>query len=567
VSLNEALYKRIGAILLFLGPVTTLAVSPFSSFDPINLIKLIFVTSLAFSIIGLCLTSYQEIFSRIDLKIWIAASFFVVWMIVAIFASGAPLNQQFWGVFGRNTGFLTYFSLVLVMLGVALVQQQSFYRKLVDVLILTAIPTTLYALVQVAGRDPIAWSLKAPFATLGNINFSSAFFGLTSLCCAILAITSSFPLILRVSLALLAVVDLVIILETGSIQGFMIFVAGMGIAGFWISRDRLKNSLLNFVYLILGFCGFGLAALGLANLGPLSRFIFSETVTFRYDYWFAGWAMTLKNPLTGLGMDSYGDWYRQLRGEIATLRTTPDRITNTAHNIYLDLSSSGGFPLLIAYLFILVFAFIVSIRKFRRDLKLDPYFLAMFSAWVAYLIQAAVSINQVGVGIWGWLFTGGLLGFERVTRSSNRSSGTKDVKANKDARTKGSSQAKQIPAFTALLGIAFCGIGFVLAFIPFSADSKYKAAAQKGSPAEIAKSVQGVGATAFHYSLAMDAAIKAQDAQLAASLAKEILAKYPRDYFALQVMATLSMVPESERQEASRKLKEMDPFNPQYGQP
>ena len=556
---NEAVFKRVGTILLFLGPVTTLAVSPFSSFDPINLIKLIFVTSFAFSILGLSLSQVASIFGRIDLPVFFLSVFFVGWMLVAMAFSGAPLNQQFWGVFGRNTGFLTYLSLVLVMLGVALVQQKTFYRKLVEVLILTAVPTTLYAVIQVAGKDPVPWSLKAPFATLGNINFSSAFFGLTSLCCVILAITAKLSVSFRISFMTLAVLDLLIVLKTGSIQGFMIFVAGIGIAGYWVMRDRIKSQAVRLTYLILGFIAFVLTALSLANLGPLARFVYGETIAFRYDYWNAGWQMTLKSPLFGLGMDSYGDWYRQLRGATATLRTTPDRITNTAHNIYLDISSSGGFPLLIAYLVIILWTLRISVRKLRREKELDPYFLAMFSAWVAYLIQAAVSINQVGVGIWGWLFTGGLIGYERATRDS--SSIPKELKGRSVKST------IQMPASAALLGLGFFAVGLGLAFIPFNADAKYKVAAQTNSPAEIASSVNRLGSTAFHYSLALDAAIKAEDVQLASKLAAEILEKYPRDFFALQVTSILSTSTNEQREMAENRLRELDPFNPQLKQP
>lgn len=544
---------------MFLGPATTLAVSPYSSFDPINLIKLIFVTSLAFSIVGLCLFQLSVVLSRIEPAVAYLSLIFIGWMLVSMFVSDAPLNQQFWGVFGRNTGFLTYLSLVLVMIGVALVQQKPFYRKLVEVLILTAVPTTLYALIQVAGRDPVPWSLKAPFATLGNINFSSAFFGLTSLCCAILAFTTKLAIGYRILFVLLAATDLLIVLQTGSIQGFMIFVAGIGVAGYWILRDRIKSRALHLVYLLLGFVGFVLTALSLANIGPLARFVFGETISFRYDYWYAGWQMTVKNPFFGLGMDSYGDWYRELRGETATLRTTPDRITNTAHNIYLDISSSGGFPLLFAYLAIILWTVRLSLRKLRRDKELDPYFLAMFSAWIAYLIQAAVSINQVGVGIWGWLFTGGLIGYERATRESSSLS--------KESKGRTAKSVNQLPASAALLGLGFFAIGFVLAFIPFSADAKYKVAAQTNSPAEIASSVNRLGSTAFHYSLALDSAIKAEDVQLASKLASEVLRKYPRDFFALQVTSILTTSTVEQREFAQNKLRELDPFNPQFKQP
>jgi hypothetical protein len=143
---------------------------------------MIIVVSLSFSSLALLLALGKLSIGRLPQGLWFAVGFFVMWMFVVLLVSGAPLNQQFWGVFGRNNGLLNYFSLVVILIAVAVIQKRSFYNKLVDALVLTAVPATAYALVQVAGRDPISWSVMAPFATLGNVNFSSAFFGLASIC-------------------------------------------------------------------------------------------------------------------------------------------------------------------------------------------------------------------------------------------------------------------------------------------------------------------------------------------------------------------------------------------------
>jgi O-antigen ligase len=495
----------------------------------------------------------QSVIGRLPKGLWIAAGFFVLWMVISIVVSGAPLNQQFWGVFGRNNGFLNYFSLVAILIATALVQNKRTYHKLVDVLVLTAIPMTIYAIVQIAGRDPISWSLMAPFATLGNINFSSAFFGLASLCATILALAPKQNLALRAFLIFLAITDLWIILETGSIQGFMIYIAGLGVAGFFIVRSLMPLRVLQIPYLVLGLIGFSMTALALNNIGLLARFVFGETILFRFDYWFAGWAMTVANPLFGVGLDSYGDWYREFRGEIATLRTVPDRITNTAHNIYLDISASGGFPLLVAYVVLLGYAARAAFRVFRRETSFNTYFVALFATWVAYLIQAAISINQVGVGIWGWLFTGALIGYEIASREPVNPPKAKSSKT----------QDLQLPATAALLGIAGFIVGFFLSFIPFSADARFKDSLQTRNPAEQFVQSKALGATAYHMEFALDAAIKANDEALASEITAEILDRYPRDFMAWRVKQVLATSMPSDREEAYEVLKSMDPFNPE----
>jgi len=561
----SALKKRMSTILLAVGPTATLAISPFSNFDPINLIKVLFVSSLAFSILGLLLYSRQEARLTIDTGLLLASLGFVIWMLVVIVVSGAPLNQQFWGMFGRNSGALAYIALVILLLGTVFVQRVDFYNKLVSTIVITSIPVTGYSLIQVSGNDPIAWSVMAPFATLGNINFSSAFFGLASLCATVLLFVKRIKVGLKIFMVSLIFINLAIIVDTESIQGIMIYFAGLGIVGYFYIRSKPNLKILQVPYLVASFITLVLTVMALLNQGPLAKFVVGDTIIYRYEYWYAGWMMTLKSPIFGIGMDSYGDWYRELRGEIATTRTTPDRITNTAHNIYLDISSSGGFPLLIAYLAILFFAARAAIRVFRKSTEFNPYFVALFSAWVAYLIQSAVSINQIGVGIWGWLFTGALIGYEKVTRVPISELELRKTKNSQQIGKQGNkSAATTMPALAALMGIGFFVIGFVLAFIPLNADANYKKAAVSGNYEQITSSVKALGATAFHYELALDGALKNNNEVQAKEIAEEILKRYPRSFMAWRVLRVLPSTSPDKEREAFEMLQKMDPYNPDF---
>jgi O-antigen ligase len=550
---NLAIRSRVQFLLLVLGPLTSLAISPYSNFDPINLVKLLVVVGISFSLFTLLLVGGFRNFIESHRLLFLFSGGFIVWMFIAALLSSAPLHQQVWGMFGRNTGGLTYLALMIVLIATASVTDERFYFKIVDALVLTSIPMTLYALIQLAGRDPISWSEMAPFATLGNINFSSAFFGLAALCSITLGLNPSSSWKLRFVLLSLSSTQMLIVLETGSIQGFMIFIAGLGVGIFLWLRSNRKFKVLQIPYIVFGVVGFVAVVAALLNVGPLARFIFQNTILFRFDYWYAGWMMTLKNPVFGVGLDSYGDWYRELRGEVATLRTGPDRITNTAHNIYLDISASGGFPLLFFYLLILGLALRAGIRVIRRQKEFNPYFTALFSAWVAYLIQAGVSINQVGVGIWGWLFTGALIGYEVVSRGEQHRQGS---------RSNSSKQSSQLPASASLLGILGFGVGFTLAFVPFNADARFKDALESGVVQDQFSAAKALGATAYHMELALDGAIKASDEPLATEITKELLERYPRDFMGWRVKQVLTSSTPEEREEAYLRLRELDPFNP-----
>ena len=551
--------QRISKLLIWVAPLATLAISPWSNFDPINLIKMLVVSSVGFATAGILLGNFKKYKKdEIHKLFWIASILFLICLFSTFIFSGAPIPQQIWGQFGRSTGLVAYISLIFVTLGASSIQHRTFHEKLVKSLFLTTIPMTAYCLLQIANLDPIKWSSYAPFGTLGNINFLSAFFGISSVALFSLLLEQSIKLTKKLAYIFLIIVDLVIVVTTGSIQGFMIFVAGAGLAlMFYILKSEKFKSFAK-VYLILAFVGFLLTALGLSNLGPLAKYIFQPSVIYRTDYWHAGWVMTVQHPFFGVGLDSYGDWYRQVRGEISTIRTDPNRISNTAHSIFLDISSNGGFPLLVAYLSIVLIAFFVGIRKIKLMTKYDSIYVAIFSAWLAYQIQSFISINQIGVGIWGWLFTGAIISYPLETHNSVNIS-TSKIKKSKSKLQKISNDLSPATSLLAILGFL---IGFFLAFIPLNADAKFKAANNKLDGVALIAAIRTIGSTSFHAENAMNAFIKSNLAPQAKEVTDYLLENYPRDFAGWGARAVLNSSTPEQKAEAMKKLKELDPFNP-----
>jgi hypothetical protein len=194
---------------------------------------------------------------------------------------------------------------------------------------------------------------------------------------------------------------------------------------------------------------------------------------------------------------------------------------------------------------------VAAIRVIRRDKAFNPYFVALFATWVAYLIQAAISINQIGVGIWGWLFTGALIGYEISTRPESIPLNTKKSRV----------EVAALPASAALLGIAGFVVGFALSLVPFNADARFKDATAI-SPEEQFEVAKSLGASAFHMDLVLDSALKANNEPLAREVMVELLRRYPRDFMGWRVKQVLASSTPQEREEAYLRLKTMDPFNP-----
>lgn len=553
--IHETSYKRMAQAILAVGPLTSLAVSPDTNFDPINLIKLLVISSIAFYCFGLILSSLKYSLNRLSLTFWICSVLFFMSMISSLILSGAPLAQQVWGTFGRNSGLLTYLSFLLILISTALIQNVKFYHRLINSLLIAALPMTLYCLIQYFKMDPISWSEKNTFGTLGNINFSSAFFGFSSICAVAMSFQKKLSKGIRLGLLFLVLIDLFIVLSTGSIQGIMVFVAGVGLIGYLYLRSNIKTWTLRISYVFLVLIGVILTIFGLSNKGPLAKFLFAPSIVFRTDYWHAGWQMTLDHPFFGVGLDSYGDWYRSTRGLISTLRTGPDRVANTAHNIFLDISSNGGLPLIAAYLAINIIAFSAAIKVLRRITIFQPYFAALFATWIGYLIFSAISINQMGVGIWGWLFTGALIGYEVSTRESSTSTPI-------DVRKGRPKKKLTLSPLAGMLGFVGLLLGFVLAFIPFNADMKYRNATKSAAMDQIIKSTKILGSTAFHNELALDTALKNNFPKEIDVLTRQLVKNYPLDFMGWRSLQVLPTATQDEKSIALAKLNELDPFNP-----
>lgn len=559
---GEIVNQRLNQILLLVGPATTLFVNPWSNFDPISVPKMLILSSAALPVLALILMNWEYFEEKIPKAALYLSAAFVVWMIIVLFVNRAPLNQQFWGSFGRNTGFLSYFSLLVIMLGAIAVAAGNFYAKLIEVFINSSFLMTAYCLIQEFGTDPIPWSEKHTFGTLGNVNFLSAYLGMVVVACAVAVMDGALSLFRRTSLFIFAVIDFALIISTGSIQGPIIALAGIAILFLLKMRELPRfGRLIQVSWLLVVSLFTFLSAIALFNKGPLAKWIFQPSVIFRSDYMHAGWEMTLRNPLFGVGMDSYGDWYRTLRGSISTLRTGPDRISNTAHNIFLDISSNGGAVLGVVYVSLILYTLLLCFRVISKVTKLPSVFLTIFVVWVSYQIQSMISINQLGVGVWGWIFTGSLIGLSKLTlEEASFVAGKKIAQSNKDG-TRRTAHKYVLSARDSVTSFVALGVGFLMGIIPVVADTEYRKAAMTGDVQNIWQSARKLGSTEFHREMALDSAMR-RNSPLLKSIAEDLVKDYPRSFYGWRVLSVVKESTDSERSFALARARELDPFNP-----
>jgi tetratricopeptide (TPR) repeat protein len=119
---------------------------------------------------------------------------------------------------------------------------------------------------------------------------------------------------------------------------------------------------------------------------------------------------------------------------------------------------------------------IAIIKVTIRAKKYDAIFVTLTTAWACYQLQSIISINQIGLAVWGWLFGGALIAYEIATRPKKDSESSEPTKGKANpGRTVKSKQSETIFGSTLLAGVGAVA-GLLIAVPPYSADAKWRSA-------------------------------------------------------------------------------------------
>lgn len=556
-DLGENVFSR---LLVWSAGLATLLVLPSTAFDPINVPKLAVIAVGGFMALGGLVAERKRFLQSKYRLILIFGLAFIIDLIIVLFVSGSNFNQEFYGTFGRATGFVAYFSLCLLLIAAVVSAQVSTLMKITWTLLATGGASILYGALQALGGDPFNWvsGYNPVIGFLGNPNFQSSFVGFNGIA-AFAVMIGSHKQSLRMLMAVDVIASVLVIASTDSQQGFLVLAGGIAVVVLmWIKNSKFKVAM--FPALIVSFIGAVLVALGSLNSGPLASLLYKASVTYRGDYWRAGWKMTTEHPLFGVGLDSYGDWYRRARSVEATLRRGPDVVSNAAHNVLLDLSSNGGFPLLIIYLFMLGLVFVSAWRVLRRSNSFDPFFSGLLAVWIAYQAQSIISLNQLGLAVWGWIISGLIIGYEINTREV---SGGIDSKQNLKKGKNGSPKTHQTVSAGVLVGMFAGGlVGLIIGLQPVIASSKFLSALNSQDPKLVQQAayVSPLDPT-YMYRIA-DILANNNLTAAATAVSNDSLKSFSDDYPLWAIRTRLEGLPQEEIDRALKEMKRLDPHNP-----
>ena len=405
-ALSDVEARKVQTFVLLGGVFTTLTIWTKLE-DPINLPKMFVLVLVAAIVLGLSLpallnsrnTSSNN--QRIGLGL---IGLFAIGLIISTVATDVKYTAIF-GEFHRNNGFLSYFAMIILMLSASLVFSLKSVNRYFTFFGIAGLLLTFYGILQGLGIDPVGWKIDYnPFiTTLGNPNFTSGFLGLSGIAIFYLALDAK-VLKYQVIYAIGLIADLYILWRSGSIQGVFGFLIGATVI------ILIKLWLINKRYGQIGLAAASIAAapvaLAVMNIGPLASKLYQGTLRNRFDYWNAAIGMFKDHPIFGVGIDRFGEYYRQYAVQNQVVQ---GQITDNAHSVYMQLLATGGLILFIPYLLLVLFITLIGLKSLIKFQGEDKFKVgALFGIWLGTIAVNVVTVDNLGVGVWFWI-TGGVL--------------------------------------------------------------------------------------------------------------------------------------------------------------
>jgi O-antigen ligase len=482
-----------------------------------------------------------------------------------MFLSNSPWERGFFGAYGRSTGLLTYFGLSIVLFASLSLNTVISVQRIIKAFLFVGFANIVYNLLVIFGTDLFTWQnpYGKPIGTFGNPNFISSFMGMyvTALLGYLLFSMNSIKL--KFFYMLQIPLSVFIIFKSGAIQGFLVLALGLTIVMAFFLWIRFKNLRLLAVYATVIFSTVIVAIAGMLQKGPLSSILYKPSVSFRGEYWAAGINMGLEKPFFGQGVDSYGTYYRVFREPTALIAPGPNTVTDTAHNVFIDIFSGSGFIGLFLYLSIILLVMIRSFKYIQKTQSLDPTFIVLISVWICYQAQTVISINQIGLAVWGWIFAGLLIGYPSLVDISKNKHQLDKVSIRKQAG-KADSEPNVVSPGVAI-SIVVCGVvGAMIALPAFLADSQLRSAIAKSDADLVAAQAAVFPMDSLRINRIAVALARGGMTQLARDATTLATEKFPDEFAGWFTLYELTPAIDPKRAILKAKLRELDPLNPEW---
>jgi O-antigen ligase len=470
-------------------------------------------------------------------------------------------DNKFIGLFGayqRRTGFLEYLGLCIFFLASAYLIRLNKLKTFDRASVVLALILEIYGFAQHFNFDLVKWNnpYNSVFATLGNPDFAAACMAIFLILNFGIVIQPEKPSWLRTLAGSNTIILFIVIIFSQVRQGILVSILGVALILIVLLNQKSKfaGKSLGGIFFLVGI----LSLFAMVNKGPLAPFFYKISVTFRGDYWRAGWRMFRHNFLFGVGLDRYGANFRKFRDVHQVLRRGPGVVSNAAHNVPLQLAATGGIFVVISYLALTGFILWRGLTALRNTSGHRQIVIAVFlSAWIGYEAQSLISIDNLGIAIWGYVLGGAVVGLS-VTQSEEQSNHQQN-----SAKLKSSSLASWglgVLALTvSILSFKAESSIYRITHLPAPSNSQQKIAFEKAMSDPLSYGFQD---PQFQFITALRLA-ESGDFELAISRLKKIISNDSKNYDAMNLLAGIYEYKQNWQAaiDLHEKMSKIDPYN------
>jgi O-antigen ligase len=379
-----------------------------------SLPKLVFLILVSFTLLYLISSELLKGHIKIQKSISVVITFYLICLTVVVILDDQNFQTLLLGPSGRYTGLLANICYIILFFYIATSQDSQLLNRIVQVFYWLGAMLSIYGAIQLFNADPIDWNLNDSriLLTLGNSNFSATFISLGATM-TLHQIFTNFKNRYKLFTALFVLIlQLLLIYNLKTDQGYALTFIGFYtfITGFILTHNQFSKK-VKILWLVQIFMFLSVSTiLYYFKHGPFYYILNVSSFVDRIYSWKVGLEIFRDNIFTGVGLDSFGEWYPQYRTqEIIDFRALPlEYYVHNPHNILINFAVGGGLLLLVPYLLLIFFILVRGFKALQLHNN-NSQMLVIFSMWIVFQSQTLISIDNVGISSWGWIFAGALV--------------------------------------------------------------------------------------------------------------------------------------------------------------
>jgi hypothetical protein len=211
---------------------------------------------------------------------------------------------------------------------------------------------------------------------------------------------------------------------------------------------------------------------------------------------------------------------------------------------------------MVSYLLLIIHVFSKVYSVIRSKNSYDFGYLILIAVWISYLVQAFISINNLGLAIWGWVIPGLLVGY----RSTEKSAPNKSLESNSKSAVVTTLGNRNLLLVRLIIGLVL----FLGAFTTptFVSSVKFYSSLKTGDPVPIKNSAYLFPDDLNRY-IYVATALKNNQFEIDSRDVLRIgVEKFPDSFELWRLYSSLTIATDNEIRASKSEMKRLDPNNP-----